>query len=206
MPSTRVRVSSSFCSGDRVRVTEVSMVAICPIWVFMPVPVTTIDACPWSPTCSGTACSSGPRARTRRRQDGIVLAHRGALPGQRGLLRLQRRGSDDPAIRRNDVTGLHLDQVPGTTSTAGTRTSAPPRTTLACGTCRFDRASTLALAFSSCRDPSTTFSRISRPTMTPVDTCPISETHHGDRDEHDVHRVPQLGQRHHQDRRRLLPR
>ena len=59
---------------------------------------------------------------------------------------------------------------PGTTSTAGTRTSPPPRTTFACGTCRFDRASTLALAFSSCRDPSTTFSTISRPTMTPVDT------------------------------------
>ena len=28
MPSTLVRESSSFCSGDRVRVTEVSMVAI----------------------------------------------------------------------------------------------------------------------------------------------------------------------------------
>ena len=46
MPSTRVSVSSSFCSGDRVRVTEVSIVAICPIWVFIPVPVTTIDAVP----------------------------------------------------------------------------------------------------------------------------------------------------------------
>ena len=28
MPSTRVKVSSSFCSGDRVRVTDVNMVAI----------------------------------------------------------------------------------------------------------------------------------------------------------------------------------
>ena len=46
MPNTRVRVSNSFCSGDRVRVTEVSMVAICPIWVVIPVPVTSIEAVP----------------------------------------------------------------------------------------------------------------------------------------------------------------
>ena len=41
MPSTLVSESSSRCSGDRVRVTEVSMVAIWPIWVSMPVAVTT---------------------------------------------------------------------------------------------------------------------------------------------------------------------
>ena len=45
-PSTLVSESSSFWSGDRVRVTEVSMVAICPIWVSMPVAVTTIAAVP----------------------------------------------------------------------------------------------------------------------------------------------------------------
>ena len=46
MPSTLVSESSSFCSGDRVRLTEVSIVAICPIWVCIPVAVTTIDAVP----------------------------------------------------------------------------------------------------------------------------------------------------------------
>ena len=46
IPSTRVRESSSFCSGDRVRVTDVSIVAIWPIWVCIPVAVTTIDAVP----------------------------------------------------------------------------------------------------------------------------------------------------------------
>ena len=42
MPSTLVSESSSRCSGDRVRVTEVSIVAIWPIWVSMPVAVTTM--------------------------------------------------------------------------------------------------------------------------------------------------------------------
>ena len=46
IPRTFVSVPSSFCKGDRVRVTEVSIVAICPIWVCMPVPVTTITAVP----------------------------------------------------------------------------------------------------------------------------------------------------------------
>ena len=64
---------------------------------------------------------------------------------------------------------------PGTSSAAGTRASSPSRSTFACGTCMFDRASTLALAFSSCRAPSTTLSTISRPTMTPVDTWPITK-------------------------------
>ena len=114
MPSTRVRVSSSFCSGDRVRVTEVSMVAICPIWVVMPVPVTTIDAVPrvtevfWNNMFDRSPRGTSPAGRTA-----LSLRHRCALAGERGLLGLQRRGPDDPPVRRNDVTGLHLDQVTG---------------------------------------------------------------------------------------------
>ena len=46
MPSTLVRESSSRCSGERLRVTEVSIVAIWPIWVCMPVAVTTTEAVP----------------------------------------------------------------------------------------------------------------------------------------------------------------
>ena len=64
---------------------------------------------------------------------------------------------------------------PGTTSTAGTNASAPSRTTFACGTCRFDSAVTLARAFSSCREPSTTLRRISSATMIPVETSPIAK-------------------------------
>ena len=46
IPSTLVRESSSFCSGDRERVTELSMVAIWPIWVCIPVAVMTIVPVP----------------------------------------------------------------------------------------------------------------------------------------------------------------
>ena len=46
IPSTFVSESSSLCSGERVRVTEVSIVAIRPISVSMPVAVTTIVAVP----------------------------------------------------------------------------------------------------------------------------------------------------------------
>ena len=45
-PSTLVRESSSFCSGDFVRVTVVNMVAIWPISVPIPVAVTTIVPVP----------------------------------------------------------------------------------------------------------------------------------------------------------------
>jgi hypothetical protein len=46
IPNTFVSESSSFCSGDLVRVTELSMVAICPICVPAPVAVTTIVPVP----------------------------------------------------------------------------------------------------------------------------------------------------------------
>ena len=171
MPSTRVRVSSSFCSGDRVRVTEVSMVAICPIWVVMPVPVTTIEAVPrvtdvfWNSMFDRSPSATSPPAG---RQLSLLTGALSPVSAASWASSVA-----DRTIRPSAGTmspASTWTRSPGTTSTAGTRTSAPPRTTFACGTCRFDRASTLALAFSSCRDPSTTFSRISRPTMTPVDT------------------------------------
>ena len=46
IPRTFVSESSSRCSGERVRVTEVSIVAIRPISVSMPVAVTTMVAVP----------------------------------------------------------------------------------------------------------------------------------------------------------------
>ena len=52
--------------------------------------------------------------------------------------------------------------------------TSPSRTTRACGTCIFARASTLARAVTSWRVPSATFSRTSNATTTPVETSPIS--------------------------------
>ena len=113
IPRTLVRESSSFCSGDRVRVTEVSIVAIWPIWVCIPVAVTTIDAVPrvtevfWNSMFDRSPrATSAPGAPARP-------CHRRALAGERGLLRLQRRRADDAAVGRDDVAGLDLHDVAG---------------------------------------------------------------------------------------------
>ena len=114
IPSTLVSESSSFCSGDLVRVTELSIVAIWPIWVCIPVAVTTIVPVPrvtevfWNSMFGAVAERHvGGGQRTG------VLGDRRALPGQRGLLRLQRRRPDDPTVGRHDVAGLDLDDVAG---------------------------------------------------------------------------------------------
>ena len=114
IPSTLVRESSSFCSGDRVRVTDVSIVAIWPICVCIPVAVTTIDAVPrvtdvfWN-----SMFDRSPSATSGTRQHAGVLADRRALAGQRRLLRLERRRVDDPTVGRDDVARLHLHDVTG---------------------------------------------------------------------------------------------
>ena len=175
-PRTLVSEPSSFCSGDRVRVTDVSIVAICPICVCMPVAVTTIAAVPrvtevfWN-----SMFERSPSATSRPASAPRVLRDRRALAGQRRLLRLQRRRAQDPPVGGDDVARLDLDEVAGhELDCAATSASAPSRTTFACGTCRFASASMLARALSSCREPSTTFSRISSPTITPVEISPIA--------------------------------
>ena len=95
-----------------------------------------------------------------------VLGDRRALAGERRLLRLERRRADDAPVGGDDVARLDLHDVAGHDVDRGHEGDACRRArTLACGTCRFDSASTLARAFSSCRDPSTTLSRISSATM-----------------------------------------
>ena len=114
MPSTFVRESSSRCSGDRVRLTEVSIVAIWPISVSMPVAVTTIAAVPrvtevfWNSMFVRSPSATSSSARTPR-----VLGDRRALAGERGLLGLERRRADDPAVGGHDVAGLDLHDVAG---------------------------------------------------------------------------------------------
>ena len=95
---------------------------------------------------------------------------------------------------------------PGTTSVAGMSARAPSRTTFACGTWRLASASMLARACSSCRVPRTTLSRIRSATITAVDTSPITQAHHGDRDEHQAHGLPELGEGHLPGRGRRLGR
>ena len=161
--------------------------------------------CPASPRCSGTPCSRG-RPGAISASDSVVgiLGDGCALPGERRLLRLEGGRPHDAPVRRHDVARLDQHDVAGHESTAGISATAPSRSALTCGTCSLDRASTLALALSSCRVPSTMLNRIRPATMSPVETSPISDAHHGDADEHEVHRVAQLAQRHRPHRRRLL--
>ena len=175
-PSTFVSEPSSFCSGERVRVTDVSIVAIWPIWVSMPVAVTTIAAVPrvtavfWnsmferSPSAT-SAPASAPASFGIGALSPVSAASWVSSVAERTIR--PSAGTMSPAST--------WTMSPGTTSTAGTSASVPSRTTFACGTCRFESASMLALAFSSCREPSTTLSRISSATITPVETSPIAK-------------------------------
>ena len=175
MPSTLVSESSSRCSGDRVRVTEVSIVAICPICVSMPVAVTTMVAVPrvtevfWksmlvrspSPT---SAEASGPASLAIGALSPVSAASCASRVADRTMR--PSAGTMSPASS--------CTMSPGTTSVAGTSVTAPSRTTRACGTCILDRASTLARAVSSCRVPRPMLSTTSSPTRTPVETSPMS--------------------------------
>ena len=175
VPRTLVRESSSFCSGDRVRVTELSIVAIWPIWVCIPVAVTTIVPVPrvtdvfWnsmlvrspSPT---SADPSAPASLAIGALSPVSAASCASSVADRTIR--PSAGTMSPAST--------WTMSPGTTSVAGTRATELSRSTRACGTCSLASASTLALAVSSCRVPSVRFSTISRATMIPVDTSPIS--------------------------------
>ncbi len=173
-PRTLVRESSSFCRGDRVRETEVSMVAIWPIWVCIAVAVMTAVAVPrvtdvfWNSMLERSPrATSGPARGWASLLTGALSPVRAASWASSVAERTIRAsaGMMSPAST--------CSRSPGTTSTAGTRTSEPSRTTLACGTCSFDSASTLARALSSWRAPSTTLRTMSSATMTPVETSPM---------------------------------
>ena len=114
IPRTFVSEPSSRWSGERVRVTEFSIVAICPIWVCFPVSVTTIAAVPrvtavfWN-----SMFERSPSATSRAVEHVGVLGDRRALAGQGRLLGLQRRGVQDPPVGGDEVARLDLDQVAG---------------------------------------------------------------------------------------------
>ena len=175
MPSTLVSVSSSRCSGDRVRVTDVSIVAIWPIWVCIPVAVTTIVAVPrvtevfWKSMLVRSPRATSAEARTP------ASFGMGALSPVRAASwasRVAERRMRPSAGTRSPASSCTMS--PGTTPVAGMRASAPSRTTRACGTCILARASTLARAVSSWRVPRPMLSTTSRATSTPVETSPMS--------------------------------
>ena len=174
IPRTLVSESSSFCSGDRVRVTEVSIVAIWPIWVCIAVAVTTIAAVPrvtevfWnSMLVRSPRATSVPASAPALLATGALSPVSAASCVSRVADRMMRpsAGTRSPASRST--------MSPGTRSTAGTSATSRSRTTLACGICIFASASTLARAASSCRTPSTTLSTTSSATMIAVDTSPM---------------------------------
>ena len=113
-PSTFVSESSSFCSGDRVRVTEVSIVAIWPIWVCMPG-----RGHHHRRGASGDRGVLEQHVRPVAERDVAagqrigVLRDRRALPGERGLLGLERRRPDDAPVGGDDVARLELHDVAG---------------------------------------------------------------------------------------------
>ena len=193
IPSTFVSESSSFCSGDRVRVTEVSIVAIWPISVSIPVAVTTIVAVPrvtavfWK-----TMFERSPSADVAAGERAGVLADRGALAGQRRLLRLERRGADDAAVGGDDVAGLELDDVARHDVDGRHERDAAV-------------AHDLRLRHLHVRERVDALARLQllaraedevehdqEADETAVETWPISEAHDRDRDQHEVHRVAQL--------------
>ena len=176
IPSTYVSEPSSFCSGDRVRVTEVSIVAIFPISVSMPVEVTTIAAVPlvtavfWNSMFERSpSATSAPASAPASFGIGALSPVRAASCVSSVAERTMRpsAGTMSPASTST--------MSPGTRSTAGTSATEPSRTTFACGTWRFASASMLARAFSSWRVPRTTLRRMRSATITPVETSPITK-------------------------------
>ena len=205
IPSTFVSVSSSRWSGDRVRVTVVSIVAIWPIWVPMPVAVTTIVAVP-------RVTAVFWNSMLARSPTGVSASRTGAASFATGALspvsaaswvsRVAERRMRPSAGTMSPASSWTMS--PGTTSVDGIEPTAPSRTTRACGTWRFARASMLARACSSCRVPSTRLSRMRSADDDGGGHLADHQAHHDDRDEHDVHRLAQLDERDLPDRRGLL--
>src|SRR5262245_17305957 len=175
-PSTLVSCPSSCWSGDRVRLTVVSIVAIWPIWVPIPVAVTTTEAVPrvtavfWNTMLdrSPIATSLPPSAAGPFGTGALSPVSAGSCVSRVAAWTMRpSAGTMSPASS--------WTMSPATTPVAGTSASVPSRTTLACGTCRLESASMLARAVSSCRVPSTRLSRMSSATSTPVETSPIAK-------------------------------
>ncbi len=149
-PNTLVMPSSSRCSGDLVRLVAVTMPAIRPISVLLPVAVTTNTVVPrvtwvfWN---------------TRLVRSPSAVSPAGSVCGSLGT------GALSPVSAASCTSSVAEEMIrpsAGTTSPASSRTMSPgtslvdsicstwlERRTRACGTCSLASASTLARAFSS---------------------------------------------------------
>ena len=174
-PRTLVRESSSFCSGDLLGATAESMVAIWPIWVPMPVSVTTIAPVPrvtevfWN-----SMLVRSPRATSSRSmvEGSLLIGALSPVSAASWVSRVAERISRPSAGTMSPDSRFTMS--PGTRSVALTCIRVPSRTTLACGVVIFARASTLARAFISCWVPITTLSTTRNATIMAVDHSWIS--------------------------------
>ena len=185
--------SSSSCSGDLDRLVAVTMPAILPISVALPVAVTT----------------------TRRRAAGDlgVLEHQVGAVAQRHLALGQRPaslgiGALSPVSAASCTSSVAEDAIrpsAGTTSPASSSTMSPgtsvvdsisatwpERRTRACGTCSLASASTLARAFSSWFVPITTLNSHQAQHHQGGGDLDDREAGRDHDQQHDVHRVHQL--------------
>ena len=106
-----VSVLSCFVSGVISAVVCWSMFEMWPTSVSMPVEVTTNVAAPRVTWVFMNAMSMrSPSAASA--VDGVdALGHGRALAGERRLVDLERRGADDPAVGRDEVARLDVDDV-----------------------------------------------------------------------------------------------
>ena len=168
-PNTLVMPSSSRCSGDLDRWVAVTIPAILPISVALPVAVTTIVAVPrvtwvfWNTRLVRSPSATSPS---------------GNVPASLGI------GALSPVSAASCTSSVAEDSIrpsAGTTSPASSSTmspgtsvvdsicsTCPERRTRACGTCSLASASTLARAFSSWAVPITTLNVTSPSTTTAV--------------------------------------
>ena len=205
-PRTLVSESSSFCSGDRVRVTEVSIVAICPICVSMPVAVTTIAAVPrvtevfWNSMFARSPSAMSAPASTPASLATGALSPVSAASWVSSVADWTIRPSAG-----HDVAGLELDDVAGDDLDRRHERDRAVAHHLRLRHLQFrkriDARARLQLLPRAEHDVQQDQQRHDQPRRDLADR----EAHRHDGHQHDVHRVAQLPQRHPPDRGRRLP-
>ena len=107
------------------------------------------------------------------RRDGVdALRDRRALARQGRLVDLERRRADDPAVRRDEVARLDVDDVARDESSMATIDDLAARRTFAWTTIIFWSAATLASALPSWLRPRKALKTVSRISRTPVANWP----------------------------------
>src|SRR6516164_2264535 len=157
MPNTLVMPSSSRCSGDLDRLVAVTSPAIWPIWVAVPVPVTTNVAEPrvtwvfWNTRLVRSPSATSPSGKVSGSLGTGALSPVSAASCTSSVAEDTIRPSAGTTSPASSST-----TSPGTSLVESSCSTRPDRRTRACGTCSLASASTLAWAFSSWSEPITT--------------------------------------------------